>query len=274
MLTRILEKLTALDAIDRTMKQAIAAEPERPVFAVLRDAFELHTKILPADRARIPRTGPVIFVSNHPSGFSDGLVVHAVIDATRGDMKAMAHHWFGRWPALARRMFLVDPQRADIRNAAAMKQAVRWVRGGNSLCIEPAGEVAHGRFGSFEAVEKPWLPGLAALVRLTGATVVPVHAEATNRRRFHVLSWLHPRLGALLLLREILAQRGHSVRIRVGQPLTAADLKEADSPEAFTERCREAVLALGRRSDALDSTHRDHESPISGGVEASNAVYS
>jgi putative hemolysin len=244
MLTDLLERLTGLTTIDHVIADAVATRPADPVFAVLRDAFGLDGRVAADDLARIPRRGPVIVVSNHPCGFAEGLVVPALLDARRSDGLTMAHTWFARWPVLARRMLLVDPQHAAPGNAAALKDAVRWLRGGGALYLCPAGEVAHAPAGSGGPLERPWRPGLATLVRLTGATVVPIHVDGTNRRRFHVLSRIHRRLGSLLLGRELLAQRGRTVAVRVGPPLAAADLRAAASPAAVVDRCREAVFAL------------------------------
>ena len=192
MLTRILEKLTAVDAFDRTAKRTAAAEPDRSIFAALRDAVGLRTKISTADLERIPRTGPVIFVSNHPSGFADGLVVPAVFDAVRGDTKTMAHHWFERWPALAGELTASDA--LHIRTIAAEFDTAEEIVDTKeidllALRVEPLDILTHAHFA--ETVRDGQDDGenlLYSVYRYVDARIAEVHERIDADDVFIVMS--------------------------------------------------------------------------------------
>src|SRR5207247_2457364 len=52
---------------------------------------------IPADElARIPKTGPVVVVSNHPFGGIDGILLAAILASVRPDLKVMANQILGR----------------------------------------------------------------------------------------------------------------------------------------------------------------------------------
>ncbi len=45
------------------------------------------------ERERIPETGPVVIVANHPLGAIDALCLISAIGAVRRDLKIMANQW-------------------------------------------------------------------------------------------------------------------------------------------------------------------------------------
>ena len=65
--------------------------------------------------------------------------------------------------------------------------AVRWVRGGGMLGIFPAGEVAHLHLRKGCITDPEWNEGIARLVRLTRASVLPVYFEGSNGPLFQLL---------------------------------------------------------------------------------------
>ena len=247
MLTNFFEKILGLDKLDAGVTRAEAASRPAGIFARTQAAAGIEVDVTPADLARIPSTGPVIVVSNHPTGFSEGLVVPALLESVRNDGMAMAHSWLGRWPALASRMFLVNPQargagRAE--NIPAVRAAVRWLQSGKSFVMFPSARVARPRRPGLTPEELPWLPGLARLVRLTGATVVPLHVSGRSGRLHQFLAGTHPRLGTLALAREMNSHRDKTMTVRVGRPISAERFLAGGSPARVVDDCRELVLGL------------------------------
>jgi putative hemolysin len=98
-------------------------------------------------------------------------------------VKILSHVWFGRYPALAERMFLIDPQAKIMGhedNARVLKAAKVWLADGHVLVVFPAGSVARFQWAEHRITDSAWKPGLVRLLHKTRATVLPVHLAARN----------------------------------------------------------------------------------------------
>jgi putative hemolysin len=103
-------------------------------------------RISDADLERIPTTGAVVVVANHPFGVLDGVILGALLERVRPDVKIMTNVLLAGIPELQERCIFVDPfgeRGSAALNRRAMKQALAWLRGGGMLAVFPAGEVSH-----------------------------------------------------------------------------------------------------------------------------------
>jgi putative hemolysin len=108
--------------------------------------LKVDARIAPGDLERIPASGPVIAVSNHPFGILDGALLTQVLTRVRADVRVLTNHFLGELPELAPYCIFIDPfERPGSRmtNGRALKQAIAHVRARGLLLIFPAGEVAH-----------------------------------------------------------------------------------------------------------------------------------
>jgi putative hemolysin len=254
MLNRIIEGLLKLTVTDDIVNQVKPSKGTEGVFRKLLKAVNVHVQISTRDIEKIPKTGPLLVVANHPTGFAEGLAIPAILDSVRSDLTVMGHTFFKRWPSLSSRMVLVNPQAggsAKAINSAGLRSAAKILRNGECLMMFPAAEVARPQTKFLNAEELLWRTGLANLVRLSGASVLPIHVSGNNGLLFRILSRIHPRLGTLLLCREFLSQRGSALQLVVGNPIPASVLTGADSPAEAVAMCRRIVLGLKARSDSV-----------------------
>jgi len=222
MIERSLHRLFGLDRLDATFRSAEHQLPERSIYSAAKQILRLRGELDPKDLERVPSTGPVIVAANHPTGAADGLILVDALEKVRKDVKVLSHVWFSRWPALAERMFLIDPQvktrRCD-RNARALAAARQWLADGHVLVVFPAGAVARFQWAERRITDSRWQPGLVRLLQATRATVLPVHLGARNGTLYYLLSLVHPRFGVLMLGRELLNMGKRTIRVRVGLPI-------------------------------------------------------
>jgi putative hemolysin len=201
----------------------------------------------PADLARIPPAGPAVVVANHPHGALDGLVLASLLTRRRRDVRLMGNYLLARIPELRPLCIFVDPfgdRRAAGRNASGMREAWHWVTGGGMLVVFPAGEVSHARSLSGIVADPAWSRAVVRLAERTLAPVLPVYIGGTNSRLFQAAGLLHPRLRTLLLARELLAQAGRTVQVRVGDPIPWSRLGRLRSPESRTLYLRVRTYGL------------------------------
>ncbi len=171
----------------------------------------------------IPQEGPLLFVSNHPFGLLEGLVLMASFLPCRPDLRIVANSLLGRVEPLAERFIGVDPfggETAPGRNLTGLRKALHHLEKGGSLAIFPSGEVSHWRAG-MGITDPQWNDAAIRLALRSGATVVPIHFSGRNSLGFSFAGLIHPLCRTMLLPREFLARRGREVIVRVGNAIHA-----------------------------------------------------
>src|SRR5580700_757020 len=209
-----------------------------------------------ADAGRIPATGPVVVVANHPFGMLDGAVLAVLLTRVRPDVKVMMNYLLRDVPELARHCIFVNPFQADRAaddhtidaNRRAVREALAWLRQGGMLAVFPAGEVSHWQFPQGEIADPTWNTTAARLIRRTGAAALPIYFCGRNSVGFHIFGMIHPRLRTAFLLQEFLHQAGRTVEVRVGSEIPGDSIAGiADDQEAI-EYLRWRTYLLARRS--------------------------
>ena len=119
--------------------------------------FDLKVRVDPADRDRIPETGPTIVTANHPMGAADAMALLALVESRRSDIKIMANEVVGRMRFIQPVCIDVDVfGEASSMNRTALRESLRHVKSGGALIVMPAGTVAHLDFKSRVVTDDPW----------------------------------------------------------------------------------------------------------------------
>lgn len=247
--TGILGRALGVDRLVEVYTRAEAG-PESSFFQALLDQVGARIELEGAEE-NIPGEGPVVVVANHPFGMLDGVGLGALLARRRPGAKLLASRMLGIAPAFERHCIFVDPfqsAQATAFNSRPLREAWRLLRGGGLLGVFPAGEVAAWNPARHGVVDPEWNPSVAALIRRTGAAVVPVYFDGANSVPFHVLGLLHPFLRTANLANEFLNKSGRTVRLRVGSPVAARTLEGFSTDE-------EAIAYLRWRTELL--AHRD-----------------
>ena len=198
----------------------------------------------------LPPEGPVVVVSNHPYGGIEGLILLSLVCRTRSDVRILATDMLGVVPELRPFLILVDTagdDRAKVRNGAAMRQCMNWLKQGGVLGVFPAGEVAHFDPSKGGIRESRWNTAVARLVRRTGAMVAPVYFGGSNGLLFQAAGLLNPLSRTALLARELFNKRRRTIRVAVAKPVPFKWLREIEGDRALTDhlRTRVSLLAFG-----------------------------
>jgi putative hemolysin len=248
------------------------------LLALLGIAWRLET----ADLERIPRTGAVLAVANHPFGLLEGAILSVVLPRIRPDVRILTNSMLAGIPELRERCIFIDPfghRHSARENAAALRECLAWMARGGLLVTFPAGEVSHIDFKTGAFGDPPWHESAAWMAQRAGAAVVPIFFAGANSMAFQVAGAVHPSLRTASLPRELLNKRGHPVEVRIGRPVAPATLQSFRTPREAIEylRCRTYVLEdAGHAADA----HRFHpalmfpwKAPIAAAPPASQVAH-
>lgn len=229
-LATIADRVLGLDRFSATLSQADGTGSSF-ISAALRE-FGIHASWTDSDLARIPREGPLIVACNHPHGGADGLVALDLLLRARPDARVMANHLLRHVAGMRPWLIEVNPfGDAAAQNLTGMRNALRHLRAGGCLLIFPAGEVASLRPLELAVRDNHWTSHLVRLARAADASVLPLHIEGRNRAIFHLAGMVHPRLRTALLVREMLALKGRTLRLRSGKPVGTVKLAEHTSED-------------------------------------------
>lgn len=195
----------------------------------------------------LPRNGPVLIVSNHPTGIADGIVVHALIAPLRPDLFIYTNRDILRvFPQMADLIVPVEWRkelRSHAKTRATLDQTRAALEAGRAGVIFPSGRLAK-RTG-LRLMERPWMTSAAMLSRKFDVPVVPLHIRARNSAVFYLFDLIHPTLRDITLFHETLNKDRQPFDVTMGRPIPPARLP-ANAAEA-TEVLRRETLALGER---------------------------
>jgi len=216
------------------------------LLAEMRVDLQVHS----ADRGRIPATGPVVVVANHPYGVLDGALLTVLLTRVRPDVKILTNFLLADVPELQHNCIFVDPFQTDRSiesNRKAIRAALAWLEQGGMLAIFPAGEVSQWHVPVGQVVDPAWNDTAVRLIRRTGATALPVYFCGHNGVGFQLLGLIHPRLRTAFLLQEFLKQEGKTVEVRVGSPVPIDAVQAIPSDREAIEYLRWRTYLLSRR---------------------------
>jgi putative hemolysin len=190
-----------------------------------------------------------VVVANHPFGVLDGAALGALLTRVRPDVKVMTNSLLRTIPELRDHFIFVDSFRKlpAHRNTPAIQHSVEWLRRGGALAVFPAGDVSRLDVRQAQVTDRGWDSLAARLVRMTGASALPVYFCGRNSIAFQLLGLVNTKLRSHFLLQEFLQQRGKSIQIRVGTPVPAELVVNLDSDDEATEYLRLRTYLLSYR---------------------------
>jgi putative hemolysin len=128
--------------------------------------------------------------------------------------------------------------------------AQAWLRDGHAIGIFPAGGVSTSeRPLKGPAVDLAWAPLAAKLIRMSGATVVPVFFVGQNSRLFQLASHLSLTLRLSLVFRETARRIGTILKVRIGRPIPHAAIAHLQDRAELVQELRKRTFALAKPGD-------------------------
>ena len=200
--------------------------------------------------SRIPKTGPLVAVCNHPFGVIEGLLLVRILGEIRSDIKIMANFMLGMIPEMDDLIIQVDPfghAESSRKNIAGLKACMRWLRQGGMLVVFPAGEVSSLKVKKRRVADPVWSPMIGRIIRKTGAGALPVFFDGRNSGLFQTLGLIHPRLRTMLLPHENLRHATKSaIRVGLGTVIPSEKMAEFEGDQDVVDYLRFRTYLLRR----------------------------
>ncbi|MCX7889646.1 MAG: lysophospholipid acyltransferase family protein [Rhodobacteraceae bacterium] len=221
----------------------------------------------PEEIARIPPTGPVVVVSNHPHGLVDGMILCELVNRVRSDFKILTRSLLTGIPEVEEFMIPVPfPHEDNARELGLEMRAITMAhlaRGG-VIILFPAGKVASSPTWFGAAVEPEWNVFTHKMIHRSGATILPVKFSGQNTRWYQIANKVSATWRQGLLLHEIRKALFKPQRPVIGEPIPATVLRDWEgNPRGFLAWLRAHTLALGTGEvvDPADFSHHHGGEP-------------
>ena len=197
---------------------------------------------------RIPATGPVIIVANHPHGLVDGMMLAELVGEVRNDYKILTRSLLTGVEEIEEYMIPVPFAHEDDsfqKSLEMRKAAMQQLANGGVIVLFPSGTVAASDTWFGPAIEGEWNPFTAKMITRSKATVIPVFFPGQNSRAYQIANRVSATLRQGLLIHEVAHSFGRSQKPIIGQPVPPEMIADkGKNPRDFMAWLREYTISL------------------------------
>ena len=216
----------------RRMADAIAPLPGIEALEHVSRLLEVKVKV--SGLERIPSSGRLVIVSNHPTGIADGIAAWDTLRDRRPDLcfyaNADAHRVVPGFSDVLIPVEWVAAKRTREHTRTTLHMTRQAMEAGRALAIFPAGRLAR-RTPDGRLCDPPWMGSAVSIARRHEAPVAPVHMTGPWSTLFHAFDRISKELRDITLFHELLNKRGGRFTLTVG-PLVSPDRLGGDAEAA------------------------------------------
>ncbi|WP_293522188.1 1-acyl-sn-glycerol-3-phosphate acyltransferase, partial [Phenylobacterium sp.] len=216
----------------RRMADAIAPLPGIEALEHVSRLLEVKVKV--SGLERIPSSGRLVIVSNHPTGIADGIAAWDTLRDRRPDLcfyaNADAHRVVPGFSDVLIPVEWVAAKRTREHTRTTLHMTRQAMEAGRALAIFPAGRLAR-RTPDGRLCDPPWMSSAVSIARRHEAPVAPVHMTGPWSTLFHAFDRISKELRDITLFHELLNKRGGRFTLTVG-PLVSPDRLGGDAQAA------------------------------------------
>lgn len=201
---------------------------------------------------RIPKTGPVILVMNHPLGGIDGLAFIAAMRSHRQDIVFLVNDILLQMAPL-KDMFVGVNKHAK-NTADTWAQIDKMFASDQAVCIFPAGLVS--RIEKGQVKDLPWKKTFVTYARKLGHPMIPIHISGKLSNWFYGLFKfrkffrIKSTFEMLYLVDEMYKQRGKQVTFSVGNPIYVKDYNTSFTDHEIALEIKEQLYKIPTQYEA------------------------
>lgn len=212
----------------RSMADAIAPMGGREALDYVSRLLDVKVSVRGLDR--VPRTGRLVLICNHPTGIADGVAVYDALRTLRPDVCFYANSDAHRVSQAFGEVLIPVEWREEKRTRERTRNTLNLTRealeADRPLVIFPAGRLARrGLDGGL--AESPWMSSALSIARKYEAPIVPLHLSGPWSTLFHFFHRFSPELRDITLFHELLNKRGQQFHLTVG-PIVGPERLDTD----------------------------------------------
>ncbi|HEY9218751.1 MAG TPA: 1-acyl-sn-glycerol-3-phosphate acyltransferase [Phenylobacterium sp.] len=216
----------------RRMADHIAPLPGKAALDHISELLAL--KVSAHGLERIPASGRVILIANHPTGIADGIALYDLVKTRRPDIcfyaNSDAHRVCRRFDEILIPVEWVESKRTRERTRVTLQLTKQAMEAERALAIFPAGRLARmGPDGLLH--DPPWMSSALSIARKYEAPVVPVHVSGPWSSLFHFFNRFSAELRDMTLFHELLNKQGRAFSMTFG-PAIAPQVLDPDASKA------------------------------------------
>ncbi|HFB54420.1 MAG TPA: acyltransferase [Hellea balneolensis] len=224
------------------MADAVFPLSGREAFQILSDQMQIRSHIQGAEH--IPTSGPVIIISNHPTGLADGVFVFDALQPVRSEHIFMANADALRVIPKCEDIIIpvewVKEKRTPAKARATLLAFKKALQEDRAVVIFPSGVLAHLTWRGL--TDKAWNTTAVSMAKKHNIPIVPLHIKSRNSVLYYVLSKLNNELRDITLFHELLNKSKSRPTLTFGPVIDPKTLPK-NSGEA-TQVVREIVESL------------------------------
>jgi putative hemolysin len=205
------------------------------------------------EKFKIPSSGPLIVIANHPFGLIDGLILCSLVSKFRQDFKIITHEVLRFTEEVEEFILPIDfsEDRESIKSNIETKKTAldHLVINKGVIILFPAGSVAVAPKLNAKPLEGKWHNFLATLVLSSSADVAPIFFEGKNGWLFHLFAskLKSQTLKYSTYLHETKKKLGSDVNIYCGEIKKNNDLKELGERKAIVDYLKQQTMSLNKK---------------------------
>lgn len=177
------------------------------------DYFNFDFSYASNDLLKIPTTGRVVIIANHPLGALDALSLLKLVAQVRKDVKIIANDFLAGFEPLEQLFIKIDNFKSR-QNKQNIQKVYDCLNNEEAVIIFPAGEVS--RLSPKGVVDGKWHKGFLKFAKRTKSPILPVLVQGKNSKTFYTLSILNKTFSTILLSDEMFKKKDKQISLKVG----------------------------------------------------------
>lgn len=241
--------LLKMRTLDKELKQFNTRFPDAlglDYIASMLEHFGFSYMVRHNERERIPASGKVVIVANHPIGTLDGLALLKMVSEIRSDVKIVGEDALLQVSRLES-VQLPVPGKGD--NHAEMDTIHAHLKAGGAVIIFPAEDIS--RIGLAGVKDGAWSTTFLTIAEHAHAPILPIYVDARNSLMFYAMSFLAHPPTTFKRLGDTFRHAENALVIRIGElidPIVHEDLNLPLKTKAKLFRKQVYRVAKGKSS--------------------------
>lgn len=216
------------------------------------DYFNFRYAVRDNELERIPVSGRVVIIANHPIGSLDGLALLKLISDIRPDVKVVANQLLMALKPLHNLLLPVNNMTGSTERRA-LDNIQQHLADEGALILFPSGEVS--RLSPEGIRDGRWHSGFLRFASNAKAPILPIYINGRNSALFYGASMLYKPLATMLLVKEMFKQQRKKLEMRIGEQIPyEAFANLALEPRAKVKLFKKHLYRLAKDKPALFTT--------------------